>query len=106
MEGFIHTCIHTYIHTYVDAPGISAAGAWRAPSTRHRRMYTHKHIHIHIHECIYANKYMYIHTYIHRCPKHFCGWCLEGSFNASQEAHAHVASCRHKPAGADRCVFK
>ena len=34
------------------------------------------------------------------CPCHFCGWCLADCGN-SRDAHAHVATCRHKPAGAD-----
>ena len=32
------------------------------------------------------------------CPCHFCGWCLA---DCGGDAHAHVATCRHKPAGAD-----
>ena len=34
------------------------------------------------------------------CPCHFCGWCLADCGN-SCDAHAHVRTCRHKPAGAD-----
>ena len=34
------------------------------------------------------------------CPCHFCGWCLSDCGD-SDAAHAHVASCSHKPPGAD-----
>ena len=34
------------------------------------------------------------------CPCHFCGWCLADCGN-SRDAHAHVRTCGHKPAGAD-----
>jgi serine/threonine protein kinase len=35
------------------------------------------------------------------CPMHFCGWCIEGCFQTSQDAHQHVAKCAHKPREAD-----
>ena len=36
------------------------------------------------------------------CPCHFCGWCLA---DCGGDAHAHVRSCRHKPAGANDPYF-
>ena len=38
------------------------------------------------------------------CPCHFCGWCLADCGN-SCDAHAHVRTCRHKPAGANDPYF-
>ena len=35
-----------------------------------------------------------------QCPCHFCGWCLLDCGN-SAAAHLHVATCSHKPPGAD-----
>jgi hypothetical protein len=34
-----------------------------------------------------------------RCPCGFCAWC--GEYSGGADAHAHVACCQHKPAGAD-----
>ena len=36
------------------------------------------------------------------CPCHFCGWCLA---DCGGDAHAHVRTCRHKPAGANDPYF-
>jgi hypothetical protein len=96
----MHVCIyirkkmHTYTHT---SAGIYSMCIQMHPKHAHKYTYIHTHIHT------------YIHTYIptvrvYRCPAHFCGWCVEQSFNTSQDAHHHVAHCQHKPQGADRCV--
>ena len=36
------------------------------------------------------------------CPCHFCGWCLA---DCGGDAHAHVRTCGHKPAGANDPYF-